>query len=136
MPVVNRKKRRIITNAVKEYKARWTRSEAGVKSNLVRRARIRAAAANLPFDITVADVILPDTCPVLGVKLVVSCTQGGTDNSPSLDRIVPILGYVKGNIAVMSNKANRLKGTGNLMELLAVCQWLAVTEGIKNAQGL
>lgn len=39
--------------------------------------------------------------------------------SPSLDRISPELGYVPGNVRVISDKANRLKGSRNLTELRA-----------------
>ena len=39
------------------------------------------------------------------------------DNSPTLDRIVPELGYVPGNVAVISWKANRLKGNNTDPEL-------------------
>lgn len=118
------------------YKIQWSKSGSGLVSNLLRRARSRAKKTNLPFDITKADVIVPDTCPVLGVKLVVNNTRGGGDDSPSLDRIVPALGYVKGNIAVMSGKANRLKGSGDLQELLAVCRWLARNKGIDDVRWL
>ena len=37
-------------------------------------------------------------------------------DSPSLDRIVPELGYVKGNIRVISNRANHLKSDATLEE--------------------
>jgi hypothetical protein len=40
-----------------------------------------------------------------------------SDNSPSLDRLVPEKGYVAGNVRVISDKANRLKGDRTLSQL-------------------
>lgn len=39
------------------------------------------------------------------------------DNSPSLDIIIPSKGYVKGNVWVISNRANRAKSNLSLEEL-------------------
>ncbi len=39
------------------------------------------------------------------------------DDSPSLDKIIPKLGYVKGNVWVVSNKANRIKSNATIEEL-------------------
>ena len=71
-------------------------------------ARVRARKYGLPFNIIPEDVVIPNKCPILGIDLFV---KGGksTDNSPTLDRIVPALGYVKGNIKVISRLANRMK---------------------------
>ena len=48
--------------------------------------------------------------------------RGPRDNSPSLDKIVPELGYVPGNITIVSSKANRLKSQQSPEELLAFAQ--------------
>lgn len=73
-------------------------------------ARRRAKAKGLAFDIDHATVLAlfesQEYCPLLGVKLNV---DGGLYHSPSLDRIVPKLGYVPGNIQVISFKANSSK---------------------------
>lgn len=42
----------------------------------------------------------------------------------SLDRIVPSLGYVPGNVAVISHRANRIKSDATADELRAVADWL------------
>ena len=42
------------------------------------------------------------------------------DNSPTIDRIVPELGYVKGNVVVVSAKANRIKNDATITEILSV----------------
>lgn len=71
------------------------------------RARQRAARRGLPFNLRVSDIIVPTVCPALGVPIIIG--QMRSVYSPSLDRIRPSLGYVKGNTRVISDKANRLK---------------------------
>lgn len=73
-------------------------------------AKSRAKRDNLSFNIEISDIIIPDICPILGIKIFHNIGNGKmTDNSPVLDKIVPSLGYVKGNVKVISNRANRLK---------------------------
>ena len=52
--------------------------------------------------ITINDLVFPERCPVLNIPLL--STGKRTDNSPSLDRIIPSLGYVPGNVKVISWK--------------------------------
>lgn len=84
---------------------------------LLRRARDRAGRAGFAFDLSQPPV-MPKCCPVFGVVL----TPGGhrRSTSPSLDRIDPDRGYVTGNVRVISDKANRLKGNRTLEELRAL----------------
>lgn len=67
--------------------------------------------------ITREDIIVPDTCPVLGIPLNKFCTREDRDSAPSLDRIDNTLGYVPGNVIVVSMRANQLKGTATVEEL-------------------
>lgn len=62
--------------------------------------------------------IFPDDfiCPVSKVKMEWG-NNSGRDNSPSLDRIQPELGYVKGNVVWVSNRVNRIKHNASV-ELL------------------
>lgn len=84
---------------------------------LLRSARARARIKQLPFNITENDISIPEFCPVLGVKLKRKEGRGMGEESPTLDRIVPSLGYVKGNITVISWRANRLKNNASLADL-------------------
>ena len=73
----------------------------------------RAKKQNLEFNLDEEDIIIPEFCPVLGVKLVNS--QGKKSHfSPSVDRINNNLGYIKGNIKVISWRANWLKSNSNV----------------------
>lgn len=84
------------------------------------KARARALKAGIPFNITVDDIVIPATCPVLGVPLFIGTVKDKM-NSPSIDRIKPALGYVRGNVRVISNRANTLKSNATPIELMKVC---------------
>ncbi len=90
---------------------------------LWRGAKIRAEGKGLPFDITVEDIFIPDICPILGIPLVVG-TGKLHDGSPSLDRKHPELGYVKGNVAVLSHKANAIKNNGTAKQHRRIADWM------------
>lgn len=90
---------------------------------MVTRARIRARDKNLPFALTPGDIVIPAVCPALGIPLRIG-TGGPTDNSPSLDRLVPERGYVPGNVTVISYLANRIKNNATVDELAAVLRWM------------
>lgn len=79
-------------------------------------AKQRARRGGLPFNIDASDVAIPEFCPVLGLKLV-PLSGKRTNATPSLDRIDPSKGYVKGNVWVISWRANRLKNDATLEEL-------------------
>lgn len=70
----------------------------------------RARALGIPYDIDTEYLLsiypLDGLCPVLKTPL----SFGGSRwNSPSLDRLIPSLGYVRGNLCWISDKANTLK---------------------------
>lgn len=73
-------------------------------------AKARALKEGLPFDITEDDLEIPDVCPVLGIPF----GKSQWYDSPSLDKLIPNLGYVKGNIVVVSARANNLKKRWNI----------------------
>lgn len=82
-------------------------STDGRLKRMITNAKLRAKRAGVPFDISAKDLSLPEKCPVLGTKL----KFGSKDwkEKPSLDRIDPKKGYVKGNVCIISWEANRLK---------------------------
>jgi 16S rRNA C967 or C1407 C5-methylase (RsmB/RsmF family) len=77
--------------------------------------KARAKIKNIDFNIEYADIVIPDKCPLLGVPFEV-----GKNNpyNPSVDRIDPTKGYVKGNIEVISELANRMKSNANKEQLV------------------
>lgn len=84
----------------------------------------RAKKKKLDFNIGLDDFIdCPDTCPVLGLEFDWT-SKKLNDNSPSMDRVEPQNGYIKGNVVIISSRANRIKNDGTLEELEAVTNWL------------
>ena len=87
-------------------------------------AKRRAAEFELDFDIDIDDCEAPELCPVIGIPLYSNPNGPPTDNSPTVDRIIPSMGYVKGNVAVISNRANRIKNDGTYEDIRLVADWL------------
>lgn len=93
---------------------RRRRSEAPGKE-MLERAKKRAKHRGVDFALTSELTPIPPICPAVGIPLITSGAR--TRNSPSLDRISPREGYVPGNVRVISDHANRLKGNLTLPEL-------------------
>ena len=92
-----------------------------VMTRLVYSARQRAKKFSIEFSISRSDFDIPEVCPLRGVPFEVGKGQH-TDDSPTLDRKDPRRGYVKGNVWVISHKANRLKGNFTPIELRTFCE--------------
>lgn len=67
------------------------------------------------FTINFGDIDFPTHCPILGIELDYFA-PGRAENSPSFDRVNPTLGYIKGNVAIVSWRANRIKNDGTAEE--------------------
>ena len=107
-----------------EYGDRW--KHRNPEQYLVTIAKSRAKKRGIEFNITKNDIIIPTHCPILGIELKQNCKTGagGKDNSYSLDRIDPTKGYIKGNVQVISHKANSMKFSATKEELLMFANWI------------
>jgi hypothetical protein len=98
-----------------DYNREWR--EKNPEHYIFNKAKTRARKCGFEFNIEVSDIIIPKYCPILGIELKFEKrdTHGGPrdwPNSPSLDRIDNTKGYIKGNIMVISCRANVLKSDG------------------------
>lgn len=91
---------------------------------LLEGAKRRALRLDLPFDLTLADVTIPKLCPVLGIPLFPGKGKFCT-NSPTVDRLRPELGYVRGNVVVISFRANNIKQNATAHEISLVADYVA-----------
>lgn len=92
--------------------------------SMLRRARARSQKEGFEFNLTVADLTpLPSVCPIFKVPLRLS-EVAQDPNAYSIDRIDNARGYVRGNIAVMSYRANRLKNDGSAEDHEAIAAWM------------
>ncbi len=90
---------------------------------LLRHAKERAALKGIPFALCVDDIFIPEHCPVFGIPLQMG-RKGRSDSAPTLDRIDNSKGYVRGNVAVISWKANRTKSDASASELERIAAWM------------
>lgn len=115
------------------HKTKWhqrAQNPENRKRWLLERIRSKCNKNDIPFDLTIEDLAIPERCPVLGIPLKfgvktdsVFRNKRGVEvpyDSPSVDRIIPEKGYVKGNIIIVSYRANMLKGDASLEEIVAL----------------
>jgi hypothetical protein len=93
-----------------------------VEYHLYQTAKQRAKNLGIPFSIEIDDIKVPKLCPVLGIPLIRG-SKKQQDNSPTLDRMSPSRGYIKGNIAVISYLANRIKTNANAEQIERVATY-------------
>ena len=90
-------------------------------------AHYRAKKEGYKSDLTIEylhDIFPKDfKCPALGIKMEWG-NKKGTRTSPSLDKINPDKGYMKGNVAIISLKANSIKSDATPKEVIKVAKWL------------
>lgn len=85
------------------------------------RAKQRALKYGYEFNLDVEDIIIPEKCPLLEVPLIMG-DKDDYEYSPSLDRIDNTKGYIKGNVWVISKKANSMKNSATKEELSIFCK--------------
>lgn len=91
--------------------------------------KARAKQTGKAFDLTPDDVPVPLFCPVLGMSLRIGLGRGWghglslRDATPSVDRIDNKSGYVRGNVVVVSYRANRIKSDATAKELRAIADF-------------
>lgn len=94
---------------------------------MFQRAKTRAKEKGIEFDLDMSDIVIPDTCPIMGIALNVNSGRSGAySNSPSLDRLNNDQGYIKGNVWVISQLANAMKGKATVEQLQKFAQWINV----------
>jgi hypothetical protein len=99
------------------------------RRKLLYSAKGRAREKGLEFSITVDDIVIPEYCPVLGIKLQASVRTGrlSIDKlwfSPTIDRLDNAEGYTPDNIRVISHRANSLKNNATLEELKQIVEYM------------
>lgn len=95
---------------------------------MLRSCKHRAKKRGIPFDLKRSDISVPLLCPVFGMPLVCNAGTGhARQDSLSLDKIIPELGYVTGNVQVISNLANVMKHDATPEQLILFAEWVLKT---------
>lgn len=105
-----------VRNAV-DYREKWFKYVVRLKRSFCKKNKIDF---NLTEDYL--KEIWTDTCPVFGVPFV--RFDKTHSFSPTLDRLDPSKGYVQGNVAFISSRANRIKYDATKEELLQVVKFI------------
>lgn len=136
-----REKNKVKLNA---YQKEWSGKHPGRKNEHRRKfvinspekcmlagAKHRCKTSGLELNIDVLDIVIPLVCPILGIPIYKEITDktGPKHTSPSLDRIDNTKGYIKGNVQVISNKANTMKGNSTSQERINFALWVLATDG-------
>ena len=90
----------------------WYRTKESVYKNKRRRH------TDEYFNISIDDIIIPEYCPYLNIKLTTDVNNCFLPNYTTIDRIDSNLGYVKGNVQVISKLANTMKSNATKEELI------------------
>ena len=109
------------------YKQRSTIS--GHIGQIMSARKCRAKQNNIQFNVSLKYLIsiFTEKCPVFGTQLSWTESNGfntSKDDFPSLDRIVPELGYVEGNVRWISYLANKMKQNANSKQLHEFADWV------------
>jgi hypothetical protein len=96
-------------------KSRSSNYEQHLLSSVKNRCKNRTG---IECSITLEDIVIPEMCPYLNIPLTRIQGQGKVWSNASVDRIDPSKGYVKGNIQIISNKANMMKHNATHEELI------------------
>ena len=88
------------------------------RKRLVNCTKQSAKLKGLEHNITAEDLELPILCPLLGIPIDYTAGNGKTMLKPSVDRINPDLGYIKGNVELMSSLANTMKSKATPEQLV------------------
>jgi hypothetical protein len=89
-------------------------------------AKARAKKRNIPFDLTIKDIlelIGKGICPVFGTSYTFYSGKI-CDTSATIDRFIPHLGYVKSNCLVISELANKIKSNAIPEQVRRVADWM------------
>lgn len=105
----------------RRYKKHCEENPFKVKLN---KAKARAERFDLPFDLDAEylESLWTGICPVYSIPIQMG--ERNSEYSAELDRKVPSLGYVKGNVAFISRKANRIKGEWLAEDLRKILDYL------------
>lgn len=125
-PVAYRKNHNAVRTAWRNRNIERERARCramAVEKRMLYEARSRAKRKGWPFDIELSDVVVPSVCPALGLPIVRGSGRPGPQ-SPTLDRMDSRKGYVKGNVNVISFRANSLKNNATVEELERILQWM------------
>lgn len=93
-----------------------------IRGYMIRNAKFMSGRRNIYFNLKYTDFEIPEYCPILNIKLTYMSESNGNDPShATIDRIDNSIGYVKGNVIVISRLANSMKNCASFKEINLFC---------------
>lgn len=108
---------RLLEDRIKYLEKKVDKTEYISRSVQLGALKARALKSGVPFEIHHTDLEWVETCPILGIILERNTLKGDRSTSPSVDRLIPEKGYIKGNVRVISKLANSMKSNATRGEL-------------------
>lgn len=113
---------------IKGYRVRAARKvyedPVAKAQKMISSSKVRAKKQGIPHSVSYKDLVpIPSVCPVLGTPMSLSGAPIN-DDMASLDRINNNMGYVPGNVAVISRRANAIKRDATIEELELVLAYM------------
>ncbi len=120
-PIVNKRKREA------EYFTKWGNKQP-TELYASQRDKFRAKKANAirngyDWTVTFGELHWPTHCPILGMEINYF-SESVQESSPSFDRTDNNLGYIPGNVGIISWRANRIKNNGTADEHRRIAAYL------------
>ena len=116
----------------KEYKKQYHCTKNGHLRRNLDQIKTRAKLKNLEFDLDAEYLfsIPSEVCPIFNCNLSWGeAKKQANFDSPSLDRIDPKKGYVRGNVQWVSHLANTMKNNATKEQLVQFANWILKTHG-------
>jgi len=126
--------RELNQDQAKEYQKAWSRTVNGKARKLVAAARARSISKSIPFDLDwewAAKRLIIGKCEATGIELYSTGMIGDTPWAPSIDRIIPKLGYVKENCRVVCYIMNTAKNGFTDNDVETFCTEFLVARGCR-----
>lgn len=129
LPCVNKWRKKHRREAQRGWRKNW-RVSGDVKhktlTRLVQSSRLRAKKKGIShnLDVKLLTSLCGEKCPILNTPFNFLGSGGDLFNSPSLDRLDNNKGYEKGNIQIISYRANTMKANATPEELVAFAHWV------------
>ena len=89
-----------------------------LQKEICSRARKNARSRGLEYNLEHGDIVIPETCPYLKIKLSYNKKDSKEPFYYSVDRIDSSKGYVKGNVQIISFLSNTMKNGASAHQLL------------------
>lgn len=106
------------------------KKEKSPEQLILERTKQNSKKRNKEFNIEIDDIVIPKYCPYLDVEISTNYDDRFEKNYYSIDRINSDLGYIKGNVQIVSRMANTMKNNATNEELITFAKNILKNNGI------